>query len=69
MLALISAKNSLKPETTISLNKIIKAGIVSQSLITPFEVSIKITAATSSLSAIGSKKVPKFVISFLILAK
>ena len=45
------------------------AGIVSQSVITSFEVKIKITAATNSLSAIGSKNVPRFETSFLILAK
>ena len=69
ILILIPAKYSLNPETVISLNKIINAGIVSQSAITPFDVKISITAATSSLSAIGSKNVPKFVTSFLILAK
>ena len=46
----------------------ISAGIVSQSTIIFFDVKIRITAATNNLSAIGSKKVPKFVISFLILA-
>jgi len=42
---------------------------VSQSFITPLEVKIRITAATNNLSAIGSKNVPKFVTSFLCLAK
>ena len=37
--------------------------------IIPFEVKINITEATSNLSAIGSKKVPKLDISFLIRAK
>ena len=68
-LSLIPAKYSLKPDTVISLNNIISAGIVSQSAITPLDVKISITAATNNLSAIGSKKVPKFVTSFLILAK
>ena len=49
--------------------RIINAGIVSQSVITSLDVKIKITDATNNLSAIGSKNVPKFVISFLILAK
>ena len=56
-------------EITVSLNNIIRAGIVSQSFITPLEVKIRITAATNNLSAIGSKNVPKFVTSFLSLAK
>ena len=68
-LTFISAKYSLKPETAISRSNIIRAGIVSQSAITSFEVRIKITAAISSLSAIGSRKVPKLETSFLILAK
>ena len=68
MLIFIPAKYSLKPDTVISLNNIISAGIVSQSLITPLEVKIRITAATNNLSAIGSKNVPKFVTSFLSLA-
>ena len=55
-LILIPAKYSLNPETAISLKRIIKAGITSQSAITSFEVKIKITAATNNLSAIGSKK-------------
>ena len=63
------AKYSLKPDTAISLNNIIKAGIVSQSAMISLEVNIKITAATNNLSAIGSRKVPKFVTSFLIRAK
>ena len=67
-LTLIFARYSLKPETAISLKSIIKAGIVSQSAITSFEVRISITDATSNLSAIGSKNVPKLVTSFLILA-
>ena len=68
ILIFIPAKYSLKPDTVISLNNIIRAGIVSQSFITPFEVKIRITAATNNLSAIGSKNVPKFVTSFLSLA-
>ena len=55
-------------ESGISLSNIIKAGIVSQSAIISFDVKINITAATNNLSAIGSRKVPKFVISFLILS-
>ena len=69
MLIFIPAKYSLKPDTVISLRRIIKAGIVSQLAIMPFDVKISITEATKSLSAIGSKKVPKFVTSFLNLAK
>ncbi len=69
ILTLTPAKYSLNPETVISRNSIISAGIVSKSAITFFDVKISITAATNNLSAIGSKKVPKFVISFLILAK
>ena len=65
----IVARNSLKPETIISLNNIIRAGTVVHPPIVPFAVNINITEATNSLSAIGSKKVPKFVCSFLILAK
>ena len=68
ILTFIPAKYSLKPDTVISLNSIIRAGTVSQSLITPLEVRINITAATNSLSAIGSRKVPKLVTSFLNLA-
>ena len=68
-LTFIPAKYSLKPETTISRSKIIRAGMVSQSAITSLEVRINITAATNNLSAIGSRKVPKFETSFLILAK
>ena len=67
-LTLIFAKYSLSPETAISLRSIIKAGIVSQSAITSLDVKIKITAATNNLSAIGSRKVPKLVTSFLIRA-
>ena len=69
ILTFTPAKYSLKPDTVISLSNIIKAGIVSQSAITPFDVKISITAATSNLSAIGSKNVPKLVTSFLNLAK
>ena len=54
---------------TLNVKRMISAGIVSQSAMTPFEVNIRITDATKSLSAIGSKKVPKFEISFLIRAK
>ena len=57
---LIPAKYSLNPETAISLSKIISAGIISKSVITSVEVKIKITAATNSLSAMGSKKIPRF---------
>ena len=67
-LTLIPAKYSLNPDTTISRKRIISAGIVSQSTIIFLEVKIRITEATNNLSAIGSKKVPKLVISFLILA-
>ena len=59
-LTFISARYSLKPDTAISLKRMIRAGMVSQSVITPFDVKIRMTAATNSLSAIGSKKVPKF---------
>ena len=67
-LTLIFARYSLKPDTAISLNSIINAGIVSQSAIISFEVKMSITAATSNLSAIGSRKVPKLVTSFLMRA-
>ena len=67
-LTFIFAKYSLSPDTAISLRSIIKAGIVSQSAITYLEVKIKITAATNNLSAIGSRKVPKLVTSFLTRA-
>ena len=67
-LTLIFARYSLRPDTAISLSKIIRAGIVSQSAIISFDVNIKITAATNNLSAIGSRKVPKLVTSFLIRA-
>ena len=64
-LTFIFARYSLKPDTAISLSSIINAGIVSQSAITSFDVKISITAATSNLSAIGSRKVPKLVTSSL----
>ena len=64
----IPAKNSLKPETVISLIKIINAGIVVQLTIVPFAVRTNITEATNILSAIGSKNVPNFVCCFLVLA-
>ena len=67
-LTLIFARYSLRPDTAISLSKIIRAGIVSQSAIISFDVNINITAATNNLSAMGSRKVPKFVTSFLIRA-
>ena len=67
-LTFILAKYSLSPDTAISLNNIINAGIVSQLAITSLDVKIKITAATNNLSAIGSRKVPKLVTSFLIRA-
>ena len=44
-LTLIFARYSLRPDTAISLSKIIRAGIVSQSAIISFDVNIKITAA------------------------
>ena len=69
ILIFIPAKYSLKPDTVISLRRIINAGIVSQLAIIPFEVKIRSTDATKSLSAIGSKKVPKLVTSSLSLAK
>ena len=61
-LTFISARYSLKPDTAISLKRIMRAGMVSQSAMTPFEVKMRMTAATNSLSAIGSKKVPKYEI-------
>ena len=54
------AKNSLKPEIAISLNKIIIAGITWISAITLVSIKTMMTAAINSLSAIGSSKVPSF---------
>ena len=67
-LTLMPARYSLKPETAISRNKIISAGIVSQSAITSFDVKIKITEATNNLSAMGSRNVQRLETSFRILA-
>ena len=69
ILTFIPARNSLRPDTAISLSRIINAGIVSQLLMIPLDVRINITAATKSLSAIGSKKVPRLETSFLSRAK
>ena len=63
------AKNSLKPEIAISLNKIIMAGITWMSAITLVSIKTMMTAAINSLSAIGSSKVPSLEDWFYVLAK
>ena len=63
------AKNSLRPEIAISLNKIIIAGITWTSAMTLVSIKTMITAAIKSLSAIGSSKVPSLEDWFKVLAK
>ena len=65
---LILAKNSLKPETIISLVIIINAAITSKLFIVPFIINKTKAAETSILSAIGSNSSPSFDSSLKILA-
>ena len=63
-LTFIPAKNSLNPDTIISLKRIMSAGIVNQLCIVPIAVSTNITDETNSLSAIGSKKYQNLFLLF-----
>ena len=53
------ARNSLKPDTTISLHKMTTAGSKVLPEICPKPAKSSIVAATSNLSATGSKNLPK----------